>query len=256
MSQIITMYFIHKREIDDIQQQGDVFKKAQSNFSIDPETFKSVETFLTARDRSILRVRGKLISTIQNFIYPCCTKCHRLTTAEYGCLFECHSCHEIKNAIPRYRFSLLIYDPTGDMEVTIFGDEGEKIMQMLGTDFLDKYSNARLLTIDSINSNLHQLQLKMKVHSKNFNKQDGTSTLSHTVQSLECHQLPPSTINTNQLPCSPISTHDIPAASSPGMQEMLKSQNYHNQTQDLSYHQRKTILALTYTPPHPPVAEH
>ncbi|KAL6550297.1 hypothetical protein OROMI_020785 [Orobanche minor] len=40
------------------------------------------------------------------------------------------------------------------------------------------------------------------------------------------------------------------------MQEMLKSQNYHNHTQDLSYHQRKTILALTYTPPRPPVAEH
>ncbi|KAL6557882.1 hypothetical protein OROMI_018232 [Orobanche minor] len=114
----------------------------------------------------------------------------------------------------RYRFSLLIYDPTGEMEVTVFGDEGEKIMQMTATEFLDKYSNARLLTIDSINSNLHQLQLKMKVHSKSFNKQDGTSTLSHTVQSLECHQLSPSTISTNQLPSSPISTHDIRAASS------------------------------------------
>ncbi|KAL6586138.1 hypothetical protein OROMI_002782 [Orobanche minor] len=30
------LYFIHEREIDDIQQHGDVFKKAQSNFSIDP----------------------------------------------------------------------------------------------------------------------------------------------------------------------------------------------------------------------------
>ncbi|KAL6543438.1 hypothetical protein OROHE_010060 [Orobanche hederae] len=253
------VYFIHKREIDDIQQQGDVFNKAQSNFSIDPKTFTSVETFLTTeqRDRSILCVRGKLLSTNQNFIYPCCAKCHRLTTAEYGCLFECHYCHDIKNAIPSIdSLSLLIYDPTGETEVTVFGDEGEKIMQMPATDFLDKYSNARLLTIDSINSNLHQLQLKMKVQSKYFHKQDGTSTLSHTVQSLECHQLPPPTISTNQLPSSTISTHDIPAASSPVMQEMLNSQNYHNQTQELSYHQRKTILALTYTPPHPPVAEH
>ncbi|KAL6556940.1 hypothetical protein OROHE_006816 [Orobanche hederae] len=210
------MYFIHKREIDDIQQQGDVFKRAQSNFSIDPETFTSVQMFLTAeqRDRSILCVRGKLLSINQNFVYPCCTKCHHLTTAEYGCLFECHSCHEIKNAIPRYRFSLLIYDETGKMEVTVFGDEGDKIMQMPAADFLDKYSKARLLTIDSINSNLHQLELKMKVQSKFFNKQDGTSTLSHTMQSLECHQLPSSTISTNQLPSSTISTDDIPGASS------------------------------------------
>ncbi|KAL6578658.1 hypothetical protein OROMI_008874 [Orobanche minor] len=41
-------------------------------------------------------VRGKLLSQIQNLIYPCCTKCHRLTTAEYKCPFECHSCHETK----------------------------------------------------------------------------------------------------------------------------------------------------------------
>ncbi|KAL6582846.1 hypothetical protein OROMI_004924 [Orobanche minor] len=211
-------YFRHKREIDDIQQRGDVFKRAQSNFSIDPETFTSVQMFLTAeeRDRSILCVRGKLLSTNQNFVYPCCTKCHRLTTAEYGCLFECHSCHEIKNVIPRYRFSLLVYDETGEMEVTGFGNEGEKIMHMPAADFLDIYSKARLLTIDSINSNLHQLELKMKVQSKVFNKQDGTSTLSHTMQSLECHQLPSSTISTNQLPSSTISTDDIPGASSAG----------------------------------------
>ncbi|KAL6572949.1 hypothetical protein OROHE_002425 [Orobanche hederae] len=209
--------FMHKREIDEIQQQGNVFKLAQSNFSTDPKTFTSVETFLTTEQRdnkSILCVQGKLPSTNQSFIYPCCAKCHRLTTAEYGCLFECYSCHETRNAIPRYIFSLLIYDSTGEMEVTIFGDEGEKIVQMPASDFLHKYSNARLLTIDSITSNLHHLELKMKVHSKFFNKQDGTSTLTHTVHSLECHQQPSSIITTNQPPSSPISAHNIPIASS------------------------------------------
>ncbi|KAL6557030.1 hypothetical protein OROHE_006906 [Orobanche hederae] len=136
--------FLHKREIDEIQQQGNVFKLAQSNFSTDPKTFTSVETFLTTEqqdNKSILCVQGKLPSTNQSFIYPCCAKCHRLTTAEYGCLFEFYSCHETRNAIPRYRFSLLIYDSTGEMEVTIFGDEGEKIVQMPASDFLHKYSN-------------------------------------------------------------------------------------------------------------------
>ncbi|KAL6570283.1 hypothetical protein OROMI_014797 [Orobanche minor] len=195
----ISQYFMHRREIDDIQHQGDVFGIAQSSFSIDPETFTSIQTFLTAeQDRSFLYVRGKLLSQIQNLIYPCCTKCHRLTTAEYNCPFECHSCHETRTAIPR--LSLLIYDQTGEMEVTAFGDEGEKIMRMSAADFLDKYCNAMLPTLDSINSNLQQLQLKMKVHSKVFNKQDGTSILSHTIQSVECHQLPSSTINTDEIP--------------------------------------------------------
>ncbi|KAL6557612.1 hypothetical protein OROMI_017962 [Orobanche minor] len=40
--------FMHKREIDEIQQQGNVFKLAQSNFSVEPKTFTSVETFLTS----------------------------------------------------------------------------------------------------------------------------------------------------------------------------------------------------------------
>ncbi|KAL6519054.1 hypothetical protein OROHE_017478 [Orobanche hederae] len=251
-------YFMHKGEIDGIQQQGNVFKRAQSNFSIDPETFTSVETFLTAEQRdnkSILCVQGKLLSKNQSFIYPCCTKCHRLTTAEYGCLFECYSCHETRNAIPRYRFSLLIYDSTGEMEVTIFGDDGEKIVQMAASDFLNKYSNARLLTIDSITSNLHHLQLKMKVHSKFFNKQDGTSTLTHTVQSLECHQLPSPIIPTNQPPSSPISAHNIPTTSSADAKTAKILETSQPNAPPL-IPPLKTILAPTYTLARPPVAEH
>ncbi|KAL6582107.1 hypothetical protein OROMI_006121 [Orobanche minor] len=68
------------------------------------------------------------------------------------------------------------------MEVIIFGDEGEQIVQMPACDFLPKYSNA--------------------------------STLTHTVHSLECHQLPFSTITTNQPSSPPISTCNIPTASS------------------------------------------
>ncbi|KAL6570327.1 hypothetical protein OROMI_014841 [Orobanche minor] len=184
-------YFTHSREIDDIQQQGDVFRRAQSTFSIDHETFTSIETFLAAgQDRSFLCVRGKLLSQIQNLIYPCCTKCHCLTTAGYDCPFECHSCHETKTTIP------------SEMEVTAFGDEGEKIMQMSAGAFLVKYCTASLPTIDSINANLQQLQLKMKVHSKVFNKQDGTGILSHTIQSVECQQLSSSNIDTDEPPAA------------------------------------------------------
>ncbi|KAL6528939.1 hypothetical protein OROMI_028825 [Orobanche minor] len=122
-------YVVHKEKINALQQQGDVFKRAQTNFSSDPDTFTSIQTLLTTEQclyLSDLLVRGKLARTNQNFIYPCCAKCHLLTTAAYGNLFECHSCKEIKSAIPRFRFSLLVYDDSGEIEVTVFGDEGEK----------------------------------------------------------------------------------------------------------------------------------
>ncbi|KAL6584327.1 hypothetical protein OROMI_003616 [Orobanche minor] len=142
-SNIERVYVIHKEKINVLQQQGDVFKRAQTDFSNDPETFTSIQTLLTTeqgeRTLSDLLVRGKLARTNQNFIYPCCTKCHCLTTAAYGNLFECHSCNEIKRAIPRFKFSLLVYDDSGEIEVTVFGDEGEKIMQMSTLEFLNKY---------------------------------------------------------------------------------------------------------------------
>ncbi|KAL6557498.1 hypothetical protein OROMI_017848 [Orobanche minor] len=140
-SSIERVSVIHKEKINVLQQQGDAFKRAQTNFSSDPDTFTSIETLLSTEQRSDLLVRGKLARTNQNFIYPCCAKCHRLTTAAYGNLFECHSCNEIKSAIPRFRFPLLIYDASGEIEVTVFGDEGEKIMQMSAPDFLTKYCN-------------------------------------------------------------------------------------------------------------------
>ncbi|KAL6579129.1 hypothetical protein OROMI_009345 [Orobanche minor] len=179
-------YFTHSLEIDDIQQQGDVFRRAQSSFSIDPETFTSIETFLaTGQDRSFLCVRGKLLPQIQNLIYPCCTKCHRLTTAGYDCPFECHSCHETRTAIPR------------SLPSAMRAKKSCKCQQTLS------WINIALLpTIDSINANLQQLQLKMKVHSKVFNKEDGTGILSHTIQSVECRQLSSSNIDTDEPPAA------------------------------------------------------
>ncbi|KAL6523010.1 hypothetical protein OROMI_031358 [Orobanche minor] len=134
---------IHKESVDILQQQGDVFRKAQTNLSHDPKIFTSIETLLTTEqpNRYDLLARGKVTRSNQNFIYPCCAKCHSLTSATYGHSFGCHSCHEIRSAIPRFRFSLLIYDDSGEIEVTVFGDEGEKIMQMSANDFLTQYCN-------------------------------------------------------------------------------------------------------------------
>ncbi|KAL6526733.1 hypothetical protein OROGR_015823 [Orobanche gracilis] len=176
------VYVIHKEKINILQQQGGVFKKAQTNFSNDPDAFTSVQTLLTTEQAwSDLLVRGKLVLTNQNFIYPCCAKCHRLTTAAYGDLFNAIHAMKLGRPFQGFRFSLLVYDKSGEIEVTVFGDEGEKIMQMSAPEFLDKYCNDDSLIFDSINSMLHQMQLKTKIQSKVFYRQDGTTTLSHTM---------------------------------------------------------------------------
>ncbi|KAL6536683.1 hypothetical protein OROMI_026264 [Orobanche minor] len=217
-------YVIHKEKINALQQQGDAFKRAQTNFSSDPDIFTSIETLLSIEQASDLLVRGKLARTNQKFIYPCCARCHRLTTAAYGNLFECHSCNEIRSAIPRFRFSLLIYDASGEIEVTGFGDEGEKIMQMSAPDFLNKYCNDESLIISSINSILQQMQLKLKIHSKVFYRQDGTTTLSHTMQSLECLQL---TSPVYFLEVYPAHVPEISASSNPETTAALSTAKEH-----------------------------
>ncbi|KAL6570289.1 hypothetical protein OROMI_014803 [Orobanche minor] len=152
---------IHKERIDVLQQQGDVFRKAQTNFSHNPEIFTLIETLLTTEQYDLL-ARGKVTRTNQNFIYPCCAKCHRLTSAAYGCSFECHSCHEIRSAIPR--FSLLVYDDSSEIEVTVFGDEGEKLMQMFANDFLIRYCNVSI-------TNVLELSAPQKTRQPPFHQQ-------------------------------------------------------------------------------------
>ncbi|KAL6506263.1 hypothetical protein OROGR_024444 [Orobanche gracilis] len=222
-------YSIHKDTIAELQHQGNIFKQAQTPFGSDTEAITSVHTLLAIKepDRCNLLAQGKLTRPNQQFIYPCCAKCHRLTSAEYNCLFDCHSCHEV-----RFRFCLLIYDAFDEIEITVFSDEGEKIMQMSATDFLQKYGNGESLIIDSVNSNLRQLQLKMKIHSRVFNKQDGSTVLSHTMQALECQQLPSPILAPDETPTISPPAHarnviEISAASKPTTRLLISPAKEH-----------------------------
>ncbi|KAL6539622.1 hypothetical protein OROHE_011393 [Orobanche hederae] len=126
----VSRHSIYKENIDGFLQQGDIFKQAQTNFSTDPQTTISVQTLLAPeQDRSNLLVRGKLSCRTENFIYPCCDKCHRLTTAEYSLS---------PSAIPVTKLGppSQVYDDSSEIKVTAFRNEGEKIMQMPANHFL------------------------------------------------------------------------------------------------------------------------
>ncbi|KAL6541116.1 Replication factor A protein 1 [Orobanche minor] len=136
-------------------------------------------------------VKGQLLRTNQKFVYLCCDRCHCLTSAEYGCLFECRSCRLNKIATPRYRFSLSVFDETGELEVTMFGKEAEKLLNLSADDFWQKYQEDTSFVHTLINSKLEETLLQIEIQSKTFLRQDGTTILSYTVQSLNCQKTAP-----------------------------------------------------------------
>ncbi|KAL6513967.1 hypothetical protein OROHE_019423 [Orobanche hederae] len=136
-------------------------------------------------------VKGQLLRTNQKFVYLCCGRCHCLTSAEYGCLFECRSCRLNKIATPRYIFSLSVFDATGELEVTMFGKEAEKLLNLSTDDFWQKYQEDTSFVHTFINSKLEEMLLQIEIQSKTFLKQDGNIILSYTVQSLNCQKTTP-----------------------------------------------------------------
>ncbi|KAL6513925.1 hypothetical protein OROHE_019381 [Orobanche hederae] len=110
---------------------------------------------------------------------------------EYGCLFECRSCRLNKIATPRYRFSLSVFDATGELEVTMFGKEAEKLLNLSADDFWQKYQEDTSFVHTFINSKLEEMLLQIEIQSKTFLKQDGNTILSYTVQSLNCQKTTP-----------------------------------------------------------------
>ncbi|KAL6581097.1 hypothetical protein OROMI_007020 [Orobanche minor] len=156
-------------------------------------------------------VKGQLLRTNQKFMYLCCDRCHCLTSAEYGCLFECRSCRLNKIATPRYRFSLSVFDATGELEVTMFGKEAEKLLNLSADDFWQKYQEDTSFVHTLINSKLEGTLLQIEIQSKTFLKQDGTTILSYTVQSLNCQKTTP--LPTEQ-PSSCGITYSVPTENS------------------------------------------
>ncbi|KAL6527926.1 hypothetical protein OROMI_029737 [Orobanche minor] len=156
----------------------------QPNFSTSSQKTMSIQNILTATEpgRFLSIVKGKLVRTDQKLMYLCCDRCHCLTSAEYGSFFECRSCHINKIATPRYRFSLLVFDETGEIDVTELSS-----------------------VLASFKSHLEQILLKVDIRSKIFNKQDGTAILSYTIHSLECQDITPLAAPITESPIPPSS---------------------------------------------------
>ncbi|KAL6585007.1 hypothetical protein OROMI_004296 [Orobanche minor] len=216
---------LNTRQITDLLKEYKPLQMQQPNSSTSSQKTMSVQNILTATEpgRFLSIVKGKLVRTDQKLMYLCCDRCHCLISAEYGSFFECRSCHINKIATPRYRFSLLVFDETGEIDVTVFGKEGDKLLNISAYNLWQKDPDDLFSVLASFKSRLEQILLKVDIQSKIFNKQDGTAILSYTIHSLECQDITP-------LP-APITKSPVPP-SSPVATD-LTTDDLSNSTEDL-----------------------
>ncbi|KAL6536811.1 hypothetical protein OROHE_012395 [Orobanche hederae] len=138
---------LNTKEITDLLKENKPLEIQTPNFNISSQKTMSIQNILTTAQpgRFTSVVKGKLVTPNQKFMYLCCDRCHCLTSAEYGSFFECRSCHINKLATPRYRFSLLVFDETGEIDVMVFGKEGDKLLYISADDFWRKILTISLL---------------------------------------------------------------------------------------------------------------
>ncbi|KAL6576408.1 hypothetical protein OROHE_000189 [Orobanche hederae] len=132
---------LHAKEITALSNKDSPSDRPHTGLDSTPHQTMSMHDILAATEpgRFSCTVKGRLSRTNQKFLYLCCDRCHCLTSAEYGCLFECQSCHITKIASPRYRLSLSVFDETGELEVTMFGKEADKLLNLPAENFWLKY---------------------------------------------------------------------------------------------------------------------
>ncbi|KAL6570059.1 hypothetical protein OROMI_014573 [Orobanche minor] len=184
---------LHTNEIRALLSKDTPSDRPNTGLNISAQQTVPIHDILATTEpgRFTSTVKGQLLRTNQKFVYLCCDRYHCLTSAEYGCLFECRSCRLNKIATPRYRFSLSVFDATGELEVTMFGKEAEKLLNLSADDFWQKYQEDTSFVHTLINSKLEETLLQIEIRSKTFLKQDGNTILSYTVQSLNCQKTTP-----------------------------------------------------------------
>ncbi|KAL6569939.1 hypothetical protein OROMI_014453 [Orobanche minor] len=184
---------LHTKEIRALLSKDTLPDRPNTGLNINAQQTVPIHDILATTEpgRFTSTVKGQLLRTNQKFVYLCCDRCHCLTSAKYVCLFECRSCRLNKIATPRYRFSLSVFDATGELEVTMFGKEAEKLLNLSADDFWQKYQEDNSFVHTFINSKLEEMLLQIEIQSKTFLKQDGNTILSYTVQSLNCQKTTP-----------------------------------------------------------------
>ncbi|KAL6552901.1 hypothetical protein OROHE_008265 [Orobanche hederae] len=133
----------HEEEIKTLLQSNDISGGNffdSSNEIIHNMTIGDVYTSDSPK-RFELTVKVDLEDFAQKFIYMCCQNCHRKTTAPVDTIFHCTNCKADRVAKYRYMFKIRVKDPTGELDVTLFGEHGMNIFNMKEDQFKAKYSS-------------------------------------------------------------------------------------------------------------------
>ncbi|KAL6543937.1 hypothetical protein OROGR_010434 [Orobanche gracilis] len=170
----------HEEEIETLLQSNDISGGNffdSSNEIIHNMTIGDVYMSDSPK-RFELTVKVDLEDFAQKFIYMCCQNCHRKTTAPVDTIFHCTNCKV-------YMFKIRVKDPTGELDVTVFGEHGMNIFNMKEDQFKAKYSSDSTIDLENINGRLQSQTWKMTLQEKTFEMWNETKTISYIVQEMD-----------------------------------------------------------------------
>ncbi|KAL3838866.1 hypothetical protein ACJIZ3_023457 [Penstemon smallii] len=138
-------------------------------------------------DKFVIKANIKIVDAKQKFYYMGCDKCFSGIDAEYNYVYTCNSCKEATIAKPRQKMQVDIYDSTGNLDVTIFGDQCQDILKMDAIMCMDLHNAGNFISINEINENLLGKIFLIKLNKKKQTR-GHTTIYQYIVIKLQLHQ--------------------------------------------------------------------
>ncbi|PIN04504.1 hypothetical protein CDL12_22960 [Handroanthus impetiginosus] len=124
-------------------------------------------------NKFFLKLNIQIIETGQRFFYIACDNCHASYDAILNWSIDCQRCHETTVAKPRERVMVNIFDNTGSLDATAFGEEAVKIINMNATLAMEMNNAVNTPSVERMNKTLKdkkflvRLKKTVKVYQEN-----------------------------------------------------------------------------------------
>ncbi|XP_057780167.1 uncharacterized protein LOC130998778 [Salvia miltiorrhiza] len=162
----------NEEAINILIQTGGFFEKKVLRSPKQPLQITKVEQMLQNQENTYfnVKVKARLENEYQDYFYIGCPICSTKTVASYGTEFMCYStpCKNMRIANRSFRFSLMVFDASGQVEVTFLGKEAQKLLGLDPSEFYKKQNQGPITQVDFLRQRLCNIVLLLKLKSRIF----------------------------------------------------------------------------------------
>ncbi|KAL3849518.1 hypothetical protein ACJIZ3_011400 [Penstemon smallii] len=146
----------------------DHFVHTETSESLPKEEIYLIEDVLKNEkvEKFTVQVKARIVDLDQKFFYMACGKCYSGINAEYKYEYTCVSCKRSTKAEPREKVHLNIFDQSGSLDVTVFGPQAIKILQMDSVMCMDLCNAKNSPSVNRINETLSSEVFLMKIRKR------------------------------------------------------------------------------------------